>query len=339
MSDIIQEIIDRADLSDSQKIGILIEQYALKPGESQKVEEPHAKKIVTLTEKEGDTTFQCEGYYTKKNKKDIFVKHGSTLQICNCSKCNGKTTLVLRKFENEELTKELCFRHGSTHQNNPKIVREYIGKTQTSEDIYFKDGTVKSRWYISGDNANIRIYKKYHPHQMESAQKRERVKFEGVRIKVNNVFVKDGEVRWVYQSGRIKRTGKYNQGKKIGEWKTVYPTGEKKKIIKYNKNGDAIGNLKEWYLSGQLKRKENMMLNGIGVWYHKNGQIECTGKFNKSGWRHGKWVYYNENGKETEVIHYKNGLKHGQYVKKTKKKVVDGTYRKGKKVGEWFIEY
>jgi len=113
-------------------------------------------------------------------------------------------------------------------------------------------------------------------------------------------------VYWNEQTKKLE--GSFFNHKKEGEWN------------KWNEKGQLIE--KEIYQNGILiqnnkyKPKDNEVYTETN--YHKNGMIKSSGKIILEN-KEGNWIYYNENGIETNVIRYKNGLGKEEYkIKKQK---------------------
>lgn len=78
--------------------------------------------------------------------------------------------------------------------------------------------------------------------------------------------------------------------------------------------------------------------DGVFYEYYPDGKsIKFTGPQDAEGNRHGKWLYYSQDGRELSMTMYKNGLKHGHSIVKYPDGTVHyyGEYKEDKKVGVW----
>ena len=66
-------------------------------------------------------------------------------------------------------------------------------------------------------------------------------------------------------------------------------------------------------------------------------KIKFQGEQDENKQRHGKWTYYFENGKESNISFYKNGVLHGfmQVKRPNGALYYHGDFEEGKKVGVW----
>jgi antitoxin component YwqK of YwqJK toxin-antitoxin module len=82
-----------------------------------------------------------------------------------------------------------------------------------------------------------------------------------------------------YESGQIKRIGRYRNDKKHGQWVFFFENDIVKWIGNYD-DGSEFGIWKEWYESGQLK-EECKYLNGekyaLNFWDKEGNQILIDG--------------------------------------------------------------
>jgi antitoxin component YwqK of YwqJK toxin-antitoxin module len=150
------------------------------------------------------------------------------------------------------------------------------------------------------------------------------------KIKISAMFrngIPEGIKREYTAEGRIEKSYLYKTGVIIGEG-----------IIKEDGNRD--GRWKDFYPEGPLKA-EGDYDNGkqIGEWkfYHLNGKIEQTGKFNKQGKPDGKWRWYFDSGKLLKEENYRGGLKDGLSTEydETGKVVEEGEFVNGNEDGPW----
>ncbi len=96
-----------------------------------------------------------------------------------------------------------------------------------------------------------------------------------------------------------------------------WPNGEIQKVYYFSSNGD-------------LREKV------VEEKYYENGQQEMRGEF-KNGVRHGKWIYWFEDGRKWTESAYENDMRVGQSVvwRNSGLKNYEGMYSKGKPHGTW----
>jgi uncharacterized protein len=148
--------------------------------------------------------------------------------------------------------------------------------------------------------------------------------------------------------------------RKKGIWKKFHKNGKLKEEAKY-KNNLLNGYLKEYNRKGQLI-KATLYINGeaqlfaeelsvldIKKEYHENGQVKKEGIYDVTGKEHGKFRYFDKNGKLENVELYFHGilLAKGMIDEEDRRQgyweeyYYDGTlkskgsYLDGKKIGDW----
>ena len=96
------------------------------------------------------------------------------------------------------------------------------------------------------------------------------------------------------------------------------------RIISFDENGKAVGNVSDYYISGELQWKgyyshvdtienSNNVKDGKAIWYHKNGNKSCESNFIK-GKMDGLTTFWNEKGKKTSEENYSNGKSVGSWI-------------------------
>ena len=72
-------------------------------------------------------------------------------------------------------------------------------------------------------------------------------------------------------------------------------------------------------------------------WYPGRNQLKIEGMFDEQYKRHGKWVFYDQNGIELSMTTYTHNLKQGFSIVKHPNGVIyyRGEYNQDKKVGLW----
>ncbi len=88
-------------------------------------------------------------------------------------------------------------------------------------------------------------------------------------------------------------------------------------------------------------KEEEVLIDTIGFeyneWYPGKKQLRKEGSFDSNYLRHGKWVYYNVDGKEVSMTTYTHGLRQGFSIVKHPNGVIHyrGEYNQDKTVGLW----
>jgi antitoxin component YwqK of YwqJK toxin-antitoxin module len=112
--------------------------------------------------------------------------------------------------------------------------------------------------------------------------------------KINRYKNNKYEGLWISYSDsvnkKIESKGKYRDGREIGVWKFYYEDGTLRKRERYAKKNIKT---KYFYPNGKIKSKGNSMVVMEGEYLHFYYQ--------------GKWIYFSEDGKPTELIEYEKG--------------------------------
>lgn len=97
-----------------------------------------------------------------------------------------------------------------------------------------------------------------------------------------------------------------------------YPDGKPKRVQYYTKGPE------ESYMARE-------------VFYYQNGQKKIDGYFNKDKKRHGKWLYWREDGKKWSEGYFYEGKDDGmrRTWHENGSKHYEGRYDKGNRVGIW----
>src|ERR1017187_1452864 len=94
--------------------------------------------------------------------------------------------------------------------------------------------------------------------------------------------------------------GMYQDGKKVGVWTSWYPNGVVKNRITFD-NGRPFGKAIMYHENGKVAEeglwKNNRWIGDYKL-YYDNGEVQHEFKFNGTGKREGKQVYYAENGQK-----------------------------------------
>lgn len=65
------------------------------------------------------------------------------------------------------------------------------------------------------------------------------------------------------------------------------------------------------YKNGQII---SVVENGIMTYFFKDGTIKARGPYDDQD-MDGEWTFYRENGQLWQIGHFKNGLKHGSWIR------------------------
>lgn len=130
---------------------------------------------------------------------------------------------------------------------------------------------------------------------------------------LNEKGIKNGLWKEYYDGRRLKSEGRYEDGKRVGEWKFYFPDGKIEQTGTYNKLGNFDGTWRWYYLSGNILREEyflNGVPDGYYVEYTEDGDILVEGEY-IDGYENGKWVFnYGDTREEGE---FRDGMKNGKW--------------------------
>ncbi len=115
-----------------------------------------------------------------------------------------------------------------------------------------------------------------------------------------------------YKSGKIKNSVNYEDGLPTGECFFYYDniSNTKKAHVVYEPAG-SISIYKEFHENGARKAEilyEDGIPHGDASFFFPTGSIQIEGRY-KKGKKHGRWKYYDENGKKLGIERWKNGEK------------------------------
>ncbi len=123
----------------------------------------------------------------------------------------------------------------------------------------------------------------------------EKIKLEGL---IHNGGM-TGTWKSYYESGNIKSSVNYDDGKLEGEAFFYYDTPENTKKADANfENDELTGMYFEYYKNGAQKAKieyDEGKAYGDAEFYYPNGKLKIKAEY-KKGLKHGKWIYYDERG-------------------------------------------
>lgn len=164
----------------------------------------------------------------------------------------------------------------------------------------------------------------------------------------NKYGVKDGPIKYFDEQGRLRRTGIFETGEMVGQWKSYHANGQLEEVCQYESysfhSSHKIGQDTLYYENGQLYQTLNFKkgkLHGVHKWFHKNGQLDFVHHY-KDGESVGKWKEYYENGQLSKIEKYSNK---GEPIGKWKQYYENGRLEwagrwwKSEKVGKWKYFY
>ncbi len=122
----------------------------------------------------------------------------------------------------------------------------------------------------------------------------------------------DGVWRSYYESGNIESSVTYTDGIPDGIAYFYYDVAANTLRAEVNYvEGKIDGTYKEYYDNGARKATilyDEGLENGDVEFYYRTGDIKIEGKY-KNGEKHGKWIYYDQNGEKIAVEKWKKGNK------------------------------
>jgi antitoxin component YwqK of YwqJK toxin-antitoxin module len=136
--------------------------------------------------------------------------------------------------------------------------------------------------------------------------------------KADSNGLKQGQWIKMWNNGMVKYKGNFKDDKPVGEFKYFYPSGKLKAVMTFSDNGTRAHNIS--YHENGKKMAEGIFINRKkeGNWkYFSDVDEKLVSEENYSnGVLNGKSVtYYIDLGKPFEIIEYKNGKKHGKWIK------------------------
>ena len=127
--------------------------------------------------------------------------------------------------------------------------------------------------------------------------------YENGQMSSSYTYDNDGAAfgEWIeyHQNGQIKMTGKYIDGVKHGQWITYYDNGNYLKLETWKK-GKKDGVWFECYDSKKFMP--------FAMYFLKSNQLLKSKEYWDDDIQHGKWMYYDENGKKKKKMVYENGV-------------------------------
>jgi len=118
----------------------------------------------------------------------------------------------------------------------------------------------------------------------------------------------DGKFIRYFDNQKIEEKGAYLKGKKIGEWKEYFISGQLKRILNYNDNGKKKGNYKEYYSNGNVKVIGQYQIEKIAkrkTWFDPEIYEVLNKKiFYECEIKKGKWQYFSKKGELKDEIEF-----------------------------------
>lgn len=167
-----------------------------------------------------------------------------------------------------------------------------------------------------------------------------------------------------FENGQMEQEVSIENGKINGTFKSWYPSGNPMKEIHYL-NGVLHGRNASWHVDGSLAQ-DGYYSHGKKDSIHKTFEIFIKNPIKvesyKKGQKHGQWLTMGIEGDTVELKFYNMGVLDGPYIsyhkgvlntkgnyvqgekdgfwiqsKATKMGAQEGTYKRGKRVGEWVL--
>lgn len=133
-----------------------------------------------------------------------------------------------------------------------------------------------------------------------------------VKLYSDDSVVNHGEyVEW-HPSGKKFCEGKYQDGKRTGQWDFWFEDGRKAKTGSYE-NGRPEGEWTYWRPDGTKDREESYLdsqRHGRWVYYDDRGELKKQEEY-EAGQKHGTWITWYPNGKKKTEGRFVNGERHG----------------------------
>ena len=147
---------------------------------------------------------------------------------------------------------------------------------------------------------------------------------------------KHGKYVSYFINGSMSAEGEFKNNKKNGRWAWLDKSGKLDSIFHY-KNGRLNGSY-EIYNQGRISIKQNYKsgrLNGKITEFYANGNIKNKGSYLDDA-PNNKWEWFSDNKQISRLIHFKNGVKNGDFkVWNGDTLILSGSYLSDKRDGTW----
>ena len=154
-----------------------------------------------------------------------------------------------------------------------------------------------------------------------------------------------GKYEEFYPDGTKFCEGEYVDGDREGEWRFSHPNGKIAKIGKYSES-KPVGKWTIYRDDGTIKVQENYVdgeKDGLWVYNGDDGKTVLAQEEYRQNAKHGTWITWYKPAKkepgaklqQAVVIHYRNGLLHGERVRwhKNGQKAIIESYKDGQPHG------
>lgn len=219
---------------------------------------------------------------------------------------NKEFILSFEKIGFQLVSEDSLFKTTLLAQHNPDAVKaEELEKLeQEVSDGLFKDEVESLTFKIELDESFLKKDTMYKENYTASGK----LKFEG---QINNSYI-TGTWKTYYESGNIKNSVNYDEGKLNGEaW---FYFDSEQNIVKaeaFFEDDLMTRDYFEYYENGTQKAKIEYYkgeADGDASFYYKNGKLKIEAEY-KNNMKHGKWTYFDEKGKEVGKEKWKKGEK------------------------------
>jgi hypothetical protein len=119
----------------------------------------------------------------------------------------------------------------------------------------------------------------------------------------------NGMFYYFYANKQPQTIGRYVHGKKEGVWLQFHPNGMMSDSA-FFENGKSLGTSISWYSNGMIRDSSVWQKDGSGVvmkWF-ENGYISFAGRYIKWKVPQGKWQFFHNNGKASDMEIYNDGV-------------------------------
>ncbi|WP_375579372.1 toxin-antitoxin system YwqK family antitoxin [Marivirga tractuosa] len=265
-----------------------------------------------------DSSMMGETVTIKVGDKDVPMTFGGVLQKEIGEYSNGKKEGIWTTYESRD--KEPPFYW------NRRIVTNFKNGKKHGEEINYHGYEEKyqrpiqiKHWKNGIEHGIGKIYDVNHPYKLQQVYNAidgqmwllEQYYPNGkLQAKFTDTTIAGQELKYLrtyYESGALRETGYYINGKdKFGKWKFYYENGKVESIENYE-NDKLNGNYKYYHDNGQLwteREYKNGLLWNVYSNYNRNGKKNDEGTI-KNGT--GTLNIYDAEGKLTDTVEYVNG--------------------------------
>lgn len=150
-------------------------------------------------------------------------------------------------------------------------------------------------------------------------------------------ILQHGAYEEYYLNGQVQKRGRYEYGKKVGEWTFWNPEGQTIKNGSYDKD-KQVGAWKKFREDGSLEWIENYangLADGDWVAYQEDSKTVMWRRGYKAGNRHGKWTNFHPDGSPHTLETYDAGERTGAFStwNDDGKLISEGEFLNGKRHG------